>query len=289
MATLRTSIAQRASKLASAAKARTTGHTSAHGTRPARAPHHPGHPTSDLSHLIPELGSRATAERILTYARGLIIGAIRDEFVREGLDYIDLPESWTRHDLRESNLAQNPDYLRFCEITLDSLNLRRDQVPAESDLAFELEDAASADLFGPTLEAAGSTTVFLVARAQVLQQRDAAHARADLNAALDALHRDADTQLKKMVTVPQELRQAVQRRLAMEKASAAGSSDEGSEREDFARHNREEAGQKISMQDLLTYAGKAQEFMQTKQGQQMVALGMTAFALGKNYLKKRKS
>ena len=133
-----------------------------------RGKHNGTGPTARLSHVFPQLPSKASATDLLSLAETLVIAAARDEFVREGLDYVDLPESWTRHDLREANIAETADFKRFSSVTLESLDLDEPRILSEPELVRVMEDSASADACGPTLEAAGAAVAFLVARALVM-------------------------------------------------------------------------------------------------------------------------
>lgn len=270
-------------------------------------------PTARLSHVFPQLPSKASATDLLSLAETLVIAAARDEFVREGLDYVDLPESWTRHDLREANIAETADFKRFSSVTLESLDLDEPRILSEPELVRVMEDSASADACGPTLEAAGAAVAFLVARALVMDPalaQGSHELREALDERLDSLSGTAAEQLVKMVTVPLELRQAVERRRDLdeerESRSARAGRGEGASHSGFSStggssgsaesgdappftHTFGGSGRQISMQDVFEHAAKVQAFLKTKEGQQVASVAATVVAAGSQYVKKRKA
>lgn len=165
----------------------------------------------DLRGVAPRIGRSPQPQDLLDHARGVIIEAMRDEFFREGLMLVDLPEEWTRRTLLEATIPEDPEYRAFIYRSLFALDLEAEPQPL-AHVEQLLGSAASADRVGLTLEAAGVLTRLLVHEAarrtggdEVAEQRE-----------LETLRSCAEGQLRRMVTVPQELRVAQQRLAAVE-------------------------------------------------------------------------
>lgn len=267
-------------------------------------------PTTRLSHLFPQLGARSTSSDLLVLADALVISAARDEFVREGFSYVSLPSSWTRQDLNKAELTKSTEFRSFAQVTLQSLDFDSPRVPSEKEMERILGDSASADEYGPTLEAASAAVVFLVARALVLDP-SLTPANQEVRDALDTrlaqLRERAATQLTKMVTVPQELRHAMSRRDAIHAdGNARHSHKSGFDTSSSTSHESNSAGQehfdqagqgefpwafpagKVSMHDVFSHAAKVQAFLKTKEGQHVASFAAAALASASQYASKRK-
>lgn len=168
----------------------------------------------DLREIAPSLGRNPSAQELLDEARAVVIRAMRDEFLREGLVLVDLPADWTRRTLLESHLADDHEYQAFVDRSLHALALDADPQPV-AHVAQELRARESADRAGLTLEAAGAVAALLVSEA-VRQAAPAGDGPHDRDRYLERLEAVAQGQLRRMVTVPQELRVAQQRLAALE-------------------------------------------------------------------------
>ena len=191
--------------------------------RPQREP--------DLRSIAPELGRSPSGQDLLDHARGLVITAMRDEFFREGLQLVDLPEDWTRSTLLHAHLDEDLDYRAFMDRSLHALDLEADPEPI-AHLRQQLDSPAAADRVGLTVETAGAIAVALVHAAARLEQREAGGTGTGqvsptrLRTHVETLRAAAEGQLRRMVTVPQELRVA-QHRLSMVEAHEEEMREEG--------------------------------------------------------------
>lgn len=181
--------------------ARFTGRTA--GRRTAEHP--------DLRPVAPQLGRTPQPQDLLDHARGLVVEAMRDEFFREGLMLVDLPEDWTRRTLLEAGIPEDAEYTAFVHRSLYAMDL---QAPAQplAHVRQLLSSPAAQDRVGLTLEAAGALVRLLVHEA--VKRRGGGETQEARE--IETLRSCAQGQLRRMVTVPQELRVAQQRLAAVE-------------------------------------------------------------------------
>lgn len=165
---------------------------------------------ADLRRVAPRIGRAPEPQDLLDHARGVIVEAMRDEFFREGLVLVDLPEDWTRRTLLEATIPEDAEYQAFIYRSLYALDLDADPQPL-AHIEQLLGSPASADRVGLTLEAAGALARLLVHEAA---ERSAGTIQEERE--LQTLRSCAEGQLRRMVTVPQELRVAQQRLVAVE-------------------------------------------------------------------------
>lgn len=159
----------------------------------------------------PRAPSRADLEFL---ARSLVRDAVRAEFVREGLDAVDLPADFRRTDLQAAALLTDRDYLAFVDRTVALIQLR-DPAPDAREARRVATAGTSRDRYGLTIEAATALASYIVAAAHRLDAPAAAgddrHAPgAEPTADEAAPLRDAAREtLASLVTAPEELRAAM--------------------------------------------------------------------------------
>lgn len=159
--------------------------------------------------VVPELPRDADAGHLERAARRLVRRAAQDEFAREGITRIPVPEATGRAELRRADLASDAAFHAVVEDVLSAVEIVPS--PLESDDAVALRDArASSDAYGLSPEAASDLASYLLGRAFLLRDEER-----DLDAYLDRHERqireDIRSALVRLVRVPLELRSARER------------------------------------------------------------------------------
>src|SRR5690625_3566953 len=90
----------------------------------------------DVRAVFPDVPRDAGPERLIRHARRLVLAAARDEFAREGVELVDLPEGWGRAELRRADLAGEEAFRGFVEEVIGALDIVPS--PLEKDDALEL-------------------------------------------------------------------------------------------------------------------------------------------------------
>lgn len=159
--------------------------------------------------VVPELPRDADAGHLERAARRLVRRAAQDEFAREGITRIPVPEATGRAELRRADLASDAAFHAVVEDVLSAVEIVPS--PLESDDAVALRDArASSDAYGLSPEVASDLASYLLGRAFLLRDEER-----DLDAYLDRHERqirdDMRSALVRLVRVPLELRSARER------------------------------------------------------------------------------
>ena len=159
--------------------------------------------------VVPELPRDADAGHLERAARRLVRRAAQDEFAREGITRIPVPEATGRAELRRADLASDAAFHAVVEDVLSAVEIVPS--PLESDDAVALRDArASSDAYGLSPEVASDLASYLLGRAFLLRDEER-----DLDAYLDRHERqireDMRSALVRLVWVPLELRSARER------------------------------------------------------------------------------
>lgn len=152
-------------------------------------------------------------------ARRLVLESAQAEFAREGAAQVDLPQGWGRAELAEASLSSSPWFMTLVERTLDAIVIEPSDIPL-SDVAEIVASSATADAYGLGIEAACDLASLLYSHASQLEcELDAVRDAADVPVPLDeelatvqkTLRDDVRRALVRMVTVPLELKSALQR------------------------------------------------------------------------------
>lgn len=159
--------------------------------------------------VVPELPREADAGHLERAARRLLRRAAQDEFAREGITRVPVPEATGRAELRRADLAGDAAFHAVVEDVLSAVAIVPS--PLESDDAVALRDArASSDAFGLSPEAASDLASYLLGRAFLLRDDER-----DLDAYLERqetqIREDMRSALVRLVRVPLELRTARER------------------------------------------------------------------------------
>lgn len=196
---------------------------------------------ADARAIAPEIPRDADAGHLERAARRLLRRAAQDEFAREGVARVSLPEEMGRADLRRADVPGDASFHAFVEDVLSAVDIAPS--PLERDDAVDLRDArGSGDAYGLSPEVASDLASYLVGRAFVLSE-EGGELEEYLERQAEQIRDDVRAVLVRQVRVPLELKVARERHERIE----SGEVDEdiaplpdvaGGERADFARRTR---------------------------------------------------
>ena len=119
---------------------------------------------ADARAVVPEIPRDAEADHLERAARRLLRRAAQDEFAREGVTRVPLPEATGRADLRRADVPGEASFRAFVEDLLSAVDIRPSLL--ERDDAVDLRDArGSADAYGVSPEVASDLASYLLGRA----------------------------------------------------------------------------------------------------------------------------
>ena len=223
---------------------------------------------ADARAVAPEIPRDADAGHLERAARRLLRRAAQDEFAREGVVRVRLPQEVSRTALRQADVAAEASFHAFVEDVLGAVDIAPS--PLERDDAVELREArGSRDAYGLSPEVASDLASYLLGRAHALADRE--QDLEDYLAEQSALIRDEmRTALQRQVKVPLELTVARDRHERLEAGllDADGASADGT-------------GGDRQRPDGAARARAAFEFAQSEAGR--AAFGMLRDGAGKAY------
>ena len=202
---------------------------------------------ADARAVAPEIPRDADSGHLERAARRLLRRAAQDEFAREGISRLRIPEGTSRVELRQADVPGDAGFHAFVDDVLSAVDIAPS--PLERDDAAALRDArGSSDAYGLSPEVASDLASFLLGRAYSLQ--DGTIALEDyLDEQAAQIREDMRTALVRQVRVPLELKVARDRHARIESGEvdsgfaspAGGPGDEhatAEERADFSRRAR---------------------------------------------------
>ncbi|QNN82744.1 hypothetical protein H3H54_02145 [Brachybacterium sp. Z12] len=161
---------------------------------------------ADARAVAPEIPRDAEAGHLERAARRLLRRAAQDEFAREGVVRVTLPEETGRADLRRADIAGDASFHAFVEDVLSAVDIAPSLL--ERDDAVDLRDArGSSDAYGLSPEVASDLASYLLGRAHVLQE-GAAELEEYLEEQAAQIREDVRGVLVRQVRVPLELKVA---------------------------------------------------------------------------------
>ena len=181
---------------------------------------------ADARAVVPEIPRDAEAGHLERAARRLLRRAAQDEFAREGVTRVPLPEATGRADLRRADVPGEASFRAFVEDLLSAVDIRPSLL--ERDDAVDLRDArGSADAYGISPEVASDLASYLLGRAFAMHREagtgpgaaSAARGAADSADLLESyleeqaalIREDVREALVRQVRVPLELQVARER------------------------------------------------------------------------------
>ncbi|MFC7464949.1 hypothetical protein [Brachybacterium sp. GCM10030252] len=222
---------------------------------------------ADARALVPDIPRDADAGHLVRAARRLVRRAAQDEFAREGVRQVRLPEGWGRTELRRADVPGDASFHAFVEETLAAIDIAPGSL--ERDDALELRDApTSSDGYGLSPEVASDLASYLLGLARELTAADeqelepqdeffAGHAT--------RIREDVRGALIRQVRVPLELKVALDRHERIE----GGEPDPVLDTEDFTSQAGGPGDADATEEERRSFAQRAQaayDFAQSEAG-----------------------
>lgn len=128
-----------------------------------------GRALSDAREVFGDVPRDADADHLVRRARRLVRQAALDEFAREGVSLVQLPEQWGRAELRRADVPGDAAFQEFVGEVLAAIDIAPSSL--ERDDALELLHApSSTDPYGLSLEVAADLASFLLSRAWLMER-----------------------------------------------------------------------------------------------------------------------
>ncbi|GAA1491101.1 hypothetical protein [Brachybacterium sacelli] len=169
---------------------------------------------ADARALSPDIPRAADAGHLIRAARRLVRRAAQDEFAREGVTQVRLPEEMGRAELRRADVPGEASFQAFVEDVLSALDIA--PTVLERDDAVELAAApTSADGYGLSPEVAADLASYLLSRAFELDE-ECSDVGEFFDAQAQRIREDVRAALVRQVKVPLELKVARDRHRRIE-------------------------------------------------------------------------
>lgn len=128
-----------------------------------------GRALADAREVFGDVPRDADADHLVRRARRLVRQAALDEFARDGVSLVQLPEQWGRAELRRADVPGDAAFQEFVGEVLAAIDIAPSSL--ERDDAFELLHApSSTDPYGLSLEVAADLASFLLSRAWLIER-----------------------------------------------------------------------------------------------------------------------
>lgn len=228
---------------------------------------------ADARAVVPDLPRDADSGHLVRAARRLVRRAAQDEFAREGVAQVRLPEERGRIELRRADVPGEASFHAFVEDML--LGLEFAPSPLERDDAVALRRApTSADQYGLSPEVAADLASYLLGKAFELDPEE--H---DLGAFFaeraEQLRDDVRGALVRQVRVPLELKVALDRHELIENGQGPAAGFDGPDVEGFASPTGGPGDEDATEEERRSFAQRAQAAFDVAQSE----AGRTAFGM----------
>lgn len=159
---------------------------------------------ADARAIAPDIPRDADAGHLIRAARRLVRRAAQDEFAREGVTQVRLPEVAGRAELRQADVPGEASFHAFVEDVLSALDIAPSAL--ERDDAVDLAAApTSADGYGLSPEVAADLASYLLSRAVELDE-EISDVEEFFAAQAQRIREDVRAALVRQVKVPLELK-----------------------------------------------------------------------------------
>jgi hypothetical protein len=188
---------------------------------------------ADARAVAPEIPRDADIGHLERAARRLLRRAAQDEFAREGISRLRLPDAASRAELRQADVPGDAGFHAFVEDLLSAVDIAPS--PLERDDAVDLRGArGSSDAYGLSPEVASDLASYLLGRAYALYDGTATEEEY-LQGQAALIREEMRAVLVRQVRVPLELKVARDRHLRVESGlpdadGAAAADDHGAPR-----------------------------------------------------------
>lgn len=239
---------------------------------------------ADARAVVPELPRDADAGHLIRAARRLVRRAAQDEFAREGITQVRLPEGWGRLELRRADVPSEASFHAFVEDVLLAIDIGPSLL--ERDDAADLRTApTSADRYGLSPEVAADLASYLLGRAFELEQELASQRDAEAHDPQDIeefyaqqgqlIREDVRAALVRQVRVPLELKAALDRHERIESGRGPSDGFEMPDVDGFASPTGGPGDTEATEEERRSFAQRAQAAFDFAQSE----AGRTAFSM----------
>lgn len=180
---------------------------------------------ADARAIAPDIPRAADSDHLIRAARRLVRRAAQDEFAREGITQVRLPEEIDRAELRRADVPGDASFHAVVEDIVSALDIAPSTL--ERDDAVDLRRApSSADRYGLSPEVAADLASYLLQRAVELDG-EVEDVEEFFTEQATRIREDVRAALVRQVKVPLELKVALERHERIESGapSADGSRD----------------------------------------------------------------
>lgn len=218
-----------------------------------------GRALADVREVFGDVPRGTDADQLVRRARRLVRQAALDEFAREGVTVVTLPEQWGRAELRKADIPGDAAFQSFVGEVMTAIDISPSAL--DRDAAIELRRARSSrDAYGISLEVASDLASFIVSRAWRVSLAELPPTDAETVAAAGTgapgapteqeyveqqaaqIREDVRSALERVVRVPLELQVAVDKHRQVEEGvSPDGTGFAGDEADELADTVRETA------------------------------------------------
>lgn len=145
-----------------------------------------GRALGEVREVFGDVPRGADAEQLVRRARRLVRQAALDEFAREGVTLLHLPEEWGRAELRKADVPGDAAFQEFVGEVISAIDISPSLLDRED--AIELRRARSSrDAYGLSLEVAADLASYVLSRAWRISRAEAS-AQQGQGAAQEAQH-----------------------------------------------------------------------------------------------------
>ncbi|WP_193106558.1 hypothetical protein [Brachybacterium sp. FME24] len=238
---------------------------------------------ADARAVAPGIPRTADSGHLVRAARRLVRRAAQDEFAREGVTQVRLPDERGRTELRRADVPGGASFHAFVEDVLSALEIAPSVL--ERDDAIDLRNApSSADRYGLSPEVASDLASYLLGKAFELD--DEAHDVQEFFASqASRVREDVRATLVRQVKVPLELKVALDRHERIESGlPPVADGFESPTVEDFASPTGGPGDEDATEAERQSFAARAQaayNFAQSEAGR--AAFGMLRTGAEKAY------
>lgn len=244
---------------------------------------------ADARAIAPDIPRDADRGHLIRAARRLVRRAAQDEFAREGITQVRLPEELGRADLRRADVPGDASFHAFVEDVLSALDIAPSAL--ERDDAVDLRRApTSADRYGLSPEVAADLASYLLQRAVELDGagEDELHDDGDVEdfftTQATRIREDVRAALVRQVKVPLELKVALDRHERIETGDPSAEGPGDPFVEDFASPTGAPGDEDATEAERRSFSQRARaayDFAQSEAGR--TAFGMLRTGAEKAY------
>ncbi|MDN5687967.1 MAG: hypothetical protein L0G94_15015 [Brachybacterium sp.] len=222
---------------------------------------------ADARAIVPDIPRDADPGHLIRAARRLVRRAAQDEFAREGITRVRLPEEIDRAELRRADVPGDASFHAVVEDVVSALDIAPSTL--ERDDAIDLRRApSSSDRYGLSPEVAADLASYLLQRAVDLDG-EVEDVEAFFTTQATRIREDVRAALVRQVKVPLELRVALERHERIENGDASPDGPGAPFVEDFASPTGAPGDEDATEEERRSFSQRARaayDFAQSEAG-----------------------